>query len=80
MVVVAEFHGYDFPALFPGIAIEQLRYDRVMSIGEDVRLDHHLVADGALDRIAPSVDLRPDRLDDGARRRRRYFFARLIQA
>jgi hypothetical protein len=76
---VAELHGYDFPALFPGIAIEELRYDRVMSIGENVRLDHHLVADGALDRIAPAIDLRPDRLDDGARRRQD-FFARLIQA
>jgi hypothetical protein len=79
MVVVAELHGYDFPAFFPGIAIKQLRYDRVMSIGEYVRLDHHLVADGALDRIAPAVDLRPDRLDDGAPRRQD-FFARLIQA
>jgi hypothetical protein len=49
-------------------------------IGKNVGLDQDLVADGALDRIAPAVDLRPDRLDDDARRRRPDLFARLIQA
>jgi len=51
-----------------------------VAVGEDIRLDQHLVAERALDRVAPAVDLRPDRLDDDARRRRPDFFARLIQA
>jgi len=37
-------------------------------VGEDVGLDQHFVADGALDRIAPAVDLGTDRLDDDALR------------
>ena len=60
--------------------IKQLRDNRVVAVGEDIGLNDDLVADGALDRIAAAVDLRPDRLDDGARRRRQDFFARLIQA
>jgi hypothetical protein len=52
----------------------------VMPVGEDVGLDEHLVANGALYGIAAAVDLRPDRLDDDTRRRRPDFFARLIQA
>jgi hypothetical protein len=51
-----------------------------VAVGEDIGLDHDLVAEGALDGVAPAVDLRPDRLDDGARRRRQDLFARLIQA
>jgi hypothetical protein len=51
-----------------------------VSIGEHVGLDQHLVADRALDGIAPAVDRRPDRLDDRARRRGLYLFTRLIQA
>ena len=66
--------------LFPGVAIKQLRHNGVVAVGEDIGLDDDLVADGALDRIAAAVDLRPDRLDDGTRRRRQDFFARLIQA
>jgi hypothetical protein len=37
-------------------------------VGEDVRLDDDFIADGALDGIAPAVDLWQDRLDDDARR------------
>jgi hypothetical protein len=59
---------------------EQLRDHGVVPIGEHIRFDQHLVADGALDRVAPAVDLRPDRLDDGAGRRGADLVARLIQA
>jgi len=51
-----------------------------MPVGEDIGLDEHLVANGALYRITAAVDLRSDRLDDDTRRRRPDFFARLIQA
>jgi hypothetical protein len=49
-------------------------------IAEDVGLDEDFVAERALDRVAAALDLRPRRLDDGARRRRPDFFARLIQS
>jgi hypothetical protein len=54
--------------------------DRIVAVGEDVGLDEHLVAHGALHGIAPPVHLGADRLDDDARGRRPDFFARLIQA
>jgi hypothetical protein len=80
MIVVAVLHGDFFPlAVFFGL-VQQLRDDRVVAVREDIGLDHDLVAEGALDGVAPAVDLRPDRLDDGARRRRQDLFARLIQA
>src|SRR2546421_7014 len=41
----------------------------VVAVGEDVGLDGHLLAHGALYGIAPAVDLRQDRLDDDARRK-----------
>jgi hypothetical protein len=34
-----------------------------MAVGEDVRLDDHLLAQGAFGGKAPAVDLRRDRLD-----------------
>jgi hypothetical protein len=51
-----------------------------MPIREHVDVDLDLLADHALDRVAAAVDLRADRLDDDARRRRLQFFAGLIQA
>jgi hypothetical protein len=80
MVVVAEFHPDALPLAVFFKLIKQLRHDRVVAVGEDIGLDHDLFADGALDEVAPAVDLRPDRLDDGARWRRQDFFARFIQA
>jgi hypothetical protein len=77
---VAELHRHDVPLALASWAPEQLNYDSIVPVGEDVRLDHNLVADGALDGIAAAVDLRPDRLDDGARRRGPDLFARFIQA
>jgi hypothetical protein len=59
---------------------EQLNGHGVVSIGEHVDVDFDLVADRALRRIAAAIDLRTDRFDDDARRRRLDFFARLIQA
>jgi hypothetical protein len=80
VVVVAELHGHYAPLPFAREAIEHLDHHCVVSIGEHVGLDQHLVADRALDGIAPAVDRRPDRLDDRARGRGLYLFARLIQA
>jgi hypothetical protein len=77
---VAELHRDDAPLALTGVSPQELGYHRIMTIGENVGLDQHLVADRALDRIAPAVDRGPDRLDDRARRRRLYLFTRLIQA
>ena len=56
-----------------------------MSIGEHVDMHLDLFAEHALDRIAASVHLGTDRLDDDARGRLQFlarlqFFARIIQA
>ena len=56
-----------------------------MSIGEHVDMHLDLFAEYALDRIAASVHLGTDRLDDDARGRLQFlarlqFFARIIQA
>jgi hypothetical protein len=40
-----------------------------MAVGEHISLDRHVVAHGALYRIAAAVDFGTDRLDDDARRR-----------
>ena len=80
MVVVAELHWHHAPVSFALVAVEHLGDDRIVAVGEYIGLDEHLVANGALYRIAAAVDLRPDRLDDDTRRRRPDFFARLIQA
>src|SRR2546421_346709 len=59
--------GGDLSAI--AVAPEKLGDDRLVAVGEDVGFDQHFVADGALHRIAPAVDLGTDRLDDDARRR-----------
>ena len=69
MVVPQEFHGRDVPLAFARAAEKQFGDDRVVAIGEDVGLDDHVVAHGALRGIAPAIDLRTDRLDDDALRR-----------
>jgi hypothetical protein len=80
MVVVTELHRQHAPVSFCFMLEQKFCDHGVMPVGEDVGLDEHLVANGALYRIAAAVDLRPDRLDDDTRRRRPDFFARLIQA
>ena len=51
-----------------------------MTIREHVDVHLDFFAQHTLDRIASSVHLRTDRLDDDARGRRLKFFAGLIQA
>ena len=55
---------------------KQFGYYRIVTVGEDVGLDEHLLAEGALDGIAAAVDLGPDRLDHDPRGR----FGGVIQA
>jgi hypothetical protein len=66
--VAEEFHRLCFPLGGAELPVAELGDDRVVPVGEDVGLDHDLVADGALDRIAPAVGLGTDRLDDDPRR------------
>jgi hypothetical protein len=47
-------------------SVKKLASDRFVAVGEHVRLDDELLAEGALDGIASAVDLRTDRLDDDA--------------
>ena len=68
MIVAEELHRDNLPVARAGVAPEKLGDDCVVTVGEDVGLDKHLVADGALHRIAPAVDLGTDRLDDDPRR------------
>jgi hypothetical protein len=80
MVVVAKVHRNALPVFFFRKLPQKLTSNRVMPICKDVSLDHYLVADGALDRVAAAVDLGPHRFDDDARGRRADFVARFIQA
>jgi hypothetical protein len=45
-------------------AIGRPRPDQVVAFLEDVGLDHHRIADDALDRVPPGIQLRRDVLDD----------------
>jgi hypothetical protein len=40
--------------------------EEIVTVGEDVGAHRDALADGALDRKAASIDLRPDALDDDA--------------
>jgi hypothetical protein len=68
------------PLFFFLILEKQFNGDCIMPIREHVDMDLDLFAEHALDRVAAGLDLRTDRLDDDARRRRLQFFAGLIQA
>ena len=69
VIVAQEFHGRDVPLSFIFFSEKQFSDDRVVAVGEDVGLDDHVIAHGALRGIAPAIDLRTDRLDDDALRR-----------
>ncbi len=49
------------------LAKEQRTAHRIVPIGKDIRLDHHLLSHGALDRESASVDLREDSFNDNPR-------------
>ena len=68
MIVAQEGHGHDAPILFVLLSEKQFGHDGIVAVGEDIGLDGHVVADGALHGIAPAIDLGTDRLDDDARR------------
>jgi hypothetical protein len=65
-VVAERGHRRFGPRAFSRRAVSQDDCDLVMAIGECVRLDHDLLAKRALDRVAATVDLRAQPLDDGA--------------
>lgn len=50
------------------MSIQKLSGDRIMAVGEGIAFDQHLLAERALDRMAPAIDLGANRLDDYARR------------
>jgi hypothetical protein len=60
--------------------MEKLNRYCIVAVREHVDMHLDFLADHALDRIASSVHLGTDRLDDDARRRRLQFFPGLIQA
>jgi hypothetical protein len=63
-----ESHRDGFPFAHADLAVYELGNDRVVAIGEDVRLDDDVLPDGTLDRIAAAIDLGTDAFDDDARR------------
>ena len=65
-IVVEERHRGPAPFEFGRRAIEHLRRDLLVTVGEDVGPDLDRLADDALHWRAAAVDLRPHRLDDDA--------------
>jgi hypothetical protein len=69
VVVAVEGHRHGFPLAHADLAVDELGNDRVVAVGEDVRLDDDVFPDDALDRIAAAIDLGTNAFDDDARRR-----------
>ncbi len=57
-VVAKRRHRQLVPRRVLVAAIEQTAGQLIVAVGEDVGLDHHTIAGGALDRKTPGVDLR----------------------
>ena len=67
--IVAERLHFDLaPRFRPDRPVEQQTTQRVVTVGEGVRLDHDRFVNGTLDRKATGVDLRTDVLDHRPRR------------
>jgi hypothetical protein len=69
VVVEAEVHRNGVPVFFFLEFPQQFAANRVVTVGEHVGLDHDFLADDPLDRVAPPVDLRAQRLDHHPRGR-----------
>src|SRR5258708_35090571 len=62
VVVAEEGHRHGAPLLFIFLSEKQFSDDGVMPVGEDIGLDGHVVAHGAVDRIAAAIGRRTCRL------------------
>ncbi len=57
-VVAQRLHRHLGPRFLVVVPVEQHRADQVVPVGDDLGLDHHRIADDALDREPSAVDLR----------------------